>query len=90
MKASKFEADAKSRLARWLLVRRRRKLDPALKARDAAWKKRAAKIDRAEPALEAAGFNLAAHYFPGGVPSYCMCGTVADHNRRYDEFLEAV
>lgn len=88
-RVSKFEADARSRLARWRQARRRRKLDPTLKARDEAWKKRAAQIDRAEPAIEAAGFNEAEHYYPGGVPSYCRCGSVADHNRRYDEILEA-
>lgn len=89
MTDSRFATDPRGILARWRQVRRRRKLDPAQKARDAAWKVRAKQIDRAAPAIEAAGFNNAAHYWPGGVPSYCMCGTVADHNARYDEILEA-
>lgn len=80
--------DAKSKKARRNLVRERRK-NPATKERDEAWLERIAEVKRAEPMIEEAGFNTAAHYWPGGVPSYCMCGTVQDHNAKFDRLVEA-
>jgi hypothetical protein len=85
---SRFTADPRKILTRWRQVRRRRKLDPAAKARDKVWGERMKKLRRAEPAITEAGFMEAAHYFPGGVPSYCMCGTVQDHNQRFDKLVE--
>ncbi len=85
---SDFAADPRKMLAKWRNARRRRKLDPAVRERDSLWAERGKQIKRAEPLIEEAGFNLAAHYFPGGVPSYCMCGAVADHNAAFDKLLE--
>lgn len=86
--SSRFEVDAKKTLKRWQAARRRKKLDPGQGARDKAWRKRMKQIEAAEPRLEEAGFNLAAHYWPGGMPSYCMCGDVGDHNARFDKILD--
>lgn len=80
--------DARKLVARKRSVRVSNKHDPALAAHRKAIKPRLRAVERAAKRIEAAGFNEASHYHPGGVPSYCACGSVADHNAAFDKLVE--
>lgn len=81
---SRFKADPRRRLTKWANARRRRRLDPDQRRRDHEWKDCARHVKRADRALKKAGFFDADHYLTDG-SGYCACGSVADHNRRFDQ-----
>lgn len=82
---SSFRGDP--RIHRRDAVRRRMESDPEWKGRQEAWDERIELIMKAKEPMSAAGFDRADHYHPGGVPSYCKCGTVSEHNAHFDEIL---
>jgi hypothetical protein len=69
--------------------RRARRQDPEQRRLDREWRVHCKATQRAQARLREAGFFDADHYDKDG-PRYCQCGSVADHNQRFDELRGVV
>lgn len=83
-------ADARKRVAKWRSIRRSNREDATVKAMRKEAKAGDKLLRAAREDIEAAGFNDERHYFSGGIPSYCACGSVADHNAIFDKLIGRV